>query len=158
MDGEATALIKAKPEEIYDLVADVTKMGLWSPECYRCEWIDGAVGPVAGARFKAWNRRGLLRWSNKPVVTAAARGQEFAFSRSGLGQGVIVWRYRIQPAGAGSTQVTESWEVLRPPWRMVRKMVELLERSGDPLGRVQRGMETTLARLKTAAEHGGATP
>jgi hypothetical protein len=27
-------------------------MGEWNPECHQCEWTDGAVGPVVGARFE----------------------------------------------------------------------------------------------------------
>jgi len=76
--------IAAPPEDVYTLVADITRMGDWSPECRQCTWTGGATGPAAGARFKAPNqgRRGPS-WFNKPTVTTAEPGREFAFNRSG---------------------------------------------------------------------------
>ena len=35
--GQARIDIAAPPDVVYDLIADVTRMGEWSPECYRCE-------------------------------------------------------------------------------------------------------------------------
>ena len=31
-------VVDAAPERIYDLVADLPRMGEWSPECQRVEW------------------------------------------------------------------------------------------------------------------------
>ncbi|MGH9050843.1 MAG: SRPBCC family protein [Acidimicrobiia bacterium] len=45
--------VDAPPEKLYELVSDVTRMGEWSPECRRCEWIDGATGPAVGARCRS---------------------------------------------------------------------------------------------------------
>src|SRR5436309_1712135 len=46
--GEASIDIAAPPERVYDVVTDVTRMGERSPECYRCEWLDGATQAVVG--------------------------------------------------------------------------------------------------------------
>ena len=46
-------MVEAAPERIYDLVADLPRMGEWSPECQRVEWEGGADGPAEGARFVA---------------------------------------------------------------------------------------------------------
>jgi hypothetical protein len=107
-----TLQVEASPERVYDLVSDVTRMGDWSPECYRCEWTDGAKGPASGARFKAWNRRSFLRWSNKPTVVVAKPGVEFSFARRSLGAGEVLWRYSLEPRD-GVTLLTESYEVVR---------------------------------------------
>jgi hypothetical protein len=37
--------VAAPPDKIYELVADITRMGEWSPECVRCAWTKGASGP-----------------------------------------------------------------------------------------------------------------
>ena len=50
---EVTIEIAAPAERLYDLVSDVTNMGRWSPECHRCEWIDGSSGPVVTPLPKA---------------------------------------------------------------------------------------------------------
>jgi hypothetical protein len=74
--GQATIQIDAAAAEVvYDVVADVTSMGERSPECYRCAWLDGATGAEVGARFRGYNRRGLLRWTTTCTVTTAERGK-----------------------------------------------------------------------------------
>jgi hypothetical protein len=78
--GQATVHINASPEKGYEVVTDVRRMGEWSPECRRCEWLDGATGPTVGARFKGSNRNGIVRWSTKPRVLVADEGREFAFA------------------------------------------------------------------------------
>ena len=63
--GQASIEIAAPPDLVYDLIADVTRMGEWSPECYRCEWLDGASAATPGARFRGYNRIGRFRWENR---------------------------------------------------------------------------------------------
>jgi hypothetical protein len=144
--------IAAPPEDVYELVSDITRMGEWSPECRHCAWIGGATGPVVGARFKARNqgRRGPS-WYTTPVVTAARPGREFAFNRSGPGIGSYTWRYVFEPTPAG-TRLTESYQVERPispamAW-LTAKWVGSSDRDVD----LREGMTTTLARIKAAAE------
>ena len=59
--GEARIEIEAAPLTVYELVSDITRMGEWSPECYRCEWLDGATTAAPGARFRGHNRLGKIR-------------------------------------------------------------------------------------------------
>lgn len=61
-------IVAASPERIYELVADMPRMGEWSPECQRVEWTDGAVAPAAGApRAKDDPRGGVLPlWPRDP--------------------------------------------------------------------------------------------
>ena len=143
-----TVRIPADPERVYDLISDVTRMGEWSPECYRCDWIDGAHAPSAGARFKARNRRGLLRWSNTPTVIVADRPNEFAFSRHSLGAGEYVWRYRLRTHGDG-TEVTESYEATRRESWIVSNFVRLFT-PGTEAAHLRAGMERTLERISAA--------
>jgi hypothetical protein len=46
--GRESIEIAAPPEVVYDLLADITRMGEWSPECYRCVWLDGATAAQVG--------------------------------------------------------------------------------------------------------------
>src|SRR4051812_40486319 len=97
--------IGAPPEAVWDLVADVTRIGEWSPEAVRAEWIDGATGPVVGARFKGHNKR-KGKWSTTCTVTECDRGRAFAFE-AGRDTG---WRYEFVSTGTGCL-VTESFEI-----------------------------------------------
>ena len=40
--------VDAPPEDVYDLVADIQRMGEWSPETYRCSWRGGATPCLSG--------------------------------------------------------------------------------------------------------------
>src|SRR4051794_22521608 len=94
--------IECDANRLYDLVADLPRMGEWSPECERCEWTDGSTGPEVGATFVGHNRGGpfnKVRWSRNGRVLAADRGREFAFVTVEGGRESTVWRYRFEPVG-----------------------------------------------------------
>ena len=148
--GEARVHISAPPEKVYDLVSDVTRMGEWSPETVKCEWIDGATGPAVGARFKGSNKRGLFRWSTKPEVVAANPGREFAFITPGSGS--TKWTYHFEASADGGTDATESFELLAdmPQYIVLadRYLLGIKDRTAD----LEQAMQQTLERIKRAAE------
>jgi uncharacterized protein YndB with AHSA1/START domain len=149
---ELTTFIDASPEEVYALIADVTRTPEFSPEVVHCEWVEGSTGPAVGARFEATNKVGRGRaWKNRPVVLAAEPGREFAFSRTEKFSGTIVWRYRFEPQGTG-TRVTESYEVTRPVSRLGWFVIERFFGGRDRRGDLRRGMQQTLERLCATAE------
>jgi Polyketide cyclase / dehydrase and lipid transport len=144
--------VDASPEVIYDLVTDVTRMGEWSPECVGCEWIDGANGPVPGARFRGRNRHRLARWSTRSRVLMAHRPGEFTFvAGDAFGRDLTVWTYRFAAAQSG-TEVTESFALLRDiPWYIRfwrRSFMGVSDRKAD----LEANMRRTLLHLKVAAE------
>ena len=140
--------IDAPPERVYDLVSDVTRMGSWSPECVRCEWLD-----ADRTKFKGHNRKGLTRWSTTATVVRDVPGEEFTFDVTAVfGVPVARWSYRFEPAGDGGTTVTESWEDHRGG--VVKKATGLAIRVPDRAAHNRKGMEETLERIKAAAEAG----
>jgi hypothetical protein len=149
---EVSAVVAAPPETVYALVADVTRMPEFSPEVVSCRWLDGATGPAVGARFEAVNEsRAGKRWKNRPVVTVAEPGREFAFTRAEPLAGTIAWRYRFEPDEAG-TRVVESYEVQRPVTRLGWLVIEKVFKGGNRREALRAGMRTTLDRLRVAAE------
>ena len=143
--GTATVHVDASPEAVYDLVADITRMPEWSPETYKAEWLGGATGAVAGARFRGWNKAGPIRWFTDPVIDVAERGRELTFTTTFFGRGrLTTWSFVMQPSANGGTELTESWS----------ENSAVLDRllPGRRVEGLQRGMEQTLARIKAAAE------
>src|SRR4051812_6117951 len=130
---EVSIDIEAPPERGYALVSDVTKMGQLSPECHRCEWLDGASGPAVGARFKGWNKRGLMRWSTVSKVVTADAPVHFAWE---VEQSGMRWGYRFEPANGGA-KVTEYREEVRgkPLHVRIAYKVGLLGRDPDAIVR-----------------------
>jgi hypothetical protein len=143
--------IDAPADAVYDLVADITNMGRWSPECFRTAWVDGATAPVPGARFKGWNRIKVAgipaQWSTTSTIRQADRGRAFSFD-TGLSGARWSYRFDATADGTGCT-VTETREDANP--NVVIKVLSL------PLEGIRRkqlteGMQVTLSRLKAAAE------
>ncbi|HET9729048.1 MAG TPA: SRPBCC family protein [Acidimicrobiia bacterium] len=143
--AQASIHIDASPHDVYQLISDMPRVGEWSPECYRCEWVD-ADGPAAGARFKGYNKVGLLRWTANGRVTVAEPGREFTFATIKGAREETRWRY-VLTAADGGTDVTESYEFVWGPWYILLADVFI------PRDRqLQQGMRTTLERIKVAAE------
>jgi hypothetical protein len=149
---EVSTVVAAPPEDVYALVADVTRTPEFSPEVSSCSWLDGATGPAVGARFEAVNASATGKtWKNRPVVTVADPGREFAFRRTEPFAGSIAWRYRFEPVEQG-TRVVESYEVERPVTRLGWLVIEKVFHGGDRRAALRAGMRTTLERLRVAAE------
>ena len=113
--GEASLHVEAPPEVLYALVADVTRMGEWSPETVRAEWVEGATAPVVGARFRGHNKR-RAGWKTTCTVTVAEPGRQFAFE---VGKGETAWRYSFAPSGSTnhSRLTSITYPNTGPGWR-----------------------------------------
>jgi hypothetical protein len=149
-------VINCRPDAVYAIVSDVTRIGELSPVCQYCVWDDATSAGQPGARFTGHNVIGDFSWDTHCRVVAAEPGREFTFINHGpQGDAELVrWSYTFAPDGAG-TKVTESWQVLPAYPGFVS--------GGDPnfdvKGRIEGmatmardGMKTTLANLKTVAE------
>jgi hypothetical protein len=149
-----TIHIGAPAEQVWGLVADVTRIGEFSPETFEAQWLGGATGPEVGARFRGHvrrNGRGPVYWTTCTVI-ASKPGHEFAFAVGGAAAALNTWRYQLAPGpdGAVGTDVTESFELadrplLRLYWRLAGRW-----RMRTNLD----GMRATLERVKAAAESG----
>ena len=149
---EVVELIGATPEAIYAMVTDVTRMGEWSPETYRCRWLDGASGPAVGARFKGWNKFSFVRWATTCEVEVAMPGEEFTFSTRYGRDGRRVggrWSYRFN-AVDGGTEVREINEAIGVP--LPHRIADKLLMPRHAPAR-EEGMRKTLQRIKAAAEN-----
>lgn len=149
--GEVTVHIQASPESVYELVADVTRIGEFSPECQQAVWLAGSVPAKPGARFRGRNVASrLLRWSRVCEVVAAEPGRAFSFRTipTPTKPDSTVWTYEFEPADGG-TDVTESYEVVQlPPRPLLAIYRRLLPHHMDMRPQLQR----TLDALKRTAE------
>lgn len=151
MDSARAVKIQVPSDQAYAMVADVTRMGEWSPECYRCEWTGGSRGPAAGATFKGYNRLGPFKWATECVVETAEPGREFSFVAGDEREGKTRWTYRFERNGSG-TNVSESYEIILQAPLAIRIVERVwgLGRSRDTM--LRKGMRLTLERIKRAAE------
>jgi uncharacterized protein YndB with AHSA1/START domain len=154
MQGSVTVHFAAPPAEVWDLVSDVTRIGEFSPETFEAQWLDGATGPRAGARFRGHvrrNGRGPVYWTTCTVI-ASEPGREFAFAVNGPGEVIVnTWRYRLDPREDG-TDVTESFEL--PGTLPMRLYWSVAGRAR--LRTNLTGMRVTLEKMKAIVEDGEA--
>jgi hypothetical protein len=151
MRHSGSIVVNRAPEELYDLVSDVTRMGDWSPICKACWWDEGD-GPHVGAKFTGRNERPERTWETRSEVVAADRGREFAW--------VVAepptrarWGYTFSEVDGG-TELTETWEL--PPEGAAFFAKAFGEDAPKEIGirrdAAKSGIDATLGAIKTAAE------
>jgi uncharacterized membrane protein len=105
---QTSTIIDRGADDLYDIVADVSNMGRWSPVCTGGSYDDDSEW------FTGTNAMGDQTWETRCRVVVADRGREFAFVNHGLEGRVemVRWGFRFRPLDGGETEVTQSWEVL----------------------------------------------
>lgn len=152
---EVSQHVDAAPMQVYRAVADLHRMGEWSPECFRV-LVRGSGPTPAGARFIGLNRSGYRVWPTGGRVVVADPPAEFAFEITVLGLPAARWGYRFVPSGEG-TEVTEYWVDRRGSGLRQRILVALSAAfagvgKGRRAAHNREGMQATLARVAAAFE------
>jgi len=146
--GSAQITINRPANEVWAALADVTRMGEWSPECIAGRWVGGATGPATGATFEGDNvakvaGRTVKKWTTTSEVTACEPGVVFEF----VAEGYTTWRYEFVSVGDNSATVTESFDYTAKGF-----MGFLYDRIMVRPKAMTKGMNSTLARVKAALE------
>ena len=143
--------IAASPEAVYALVADVTRMGEFSPVCKSAHWTDDDQTTFTGD-----NVTPEMQWTTHCRVVTDLPGEEFTFINCGMdGQRELVrWSYGFSAVGDGTT-VTEEWQVLPGYGEFMSSVAPDMDVEAYLDGVVpetHEGMAATLAALKATAE------
>lgn len=141
--------IGAPVDQVWAMVADLTRMSEWSPESESVKWLRGAKGATPGATFKGTNRNGKKRWSTMGEIVDAQPGRLLTFRVTAVGFKVAEWSYAFESTENGCL-VTESWTDQRG--RFAKKAGKPASGVSDRATHNRAGMEVTLERLKSAAE------
>ena len=152
---EADIFVAAPAARVWELVIDLERMGQWSPEYQGGEWLDGATGPVVGARFKGRNKRREREWESVSTVIESAVGRSFAWAVGNPQNPAATWRFDLTPDSAG-TRVHQYVQLGPGPSGLTARIAELPDREEDIIAartaELQRHMQITLQGLKTSAE------
>jgi hypothetical protein len=142
-------VVARPPHEVYELVADVTRMGEYSPICKECWWDEGD-GPRVGAHFTGRNVLPERTWETRSEVVAAEPGREFAWV---VGPRIARWGYTFHEVD-GATEVVESWEFLPEGLTIFDERFgdEAAAQVADRHQKAVAGIPETLAAIKRAAE------
>ncbi|HEX6526824.1 MAG TPA: SRPBCC family protein [Streptosporangiaceae bacterium] len=157
----AEEMVAAPPELVWDLVADVTRVGGWSPECIRAAWLGEPGRPQPGARFTGHNRfPDGFEYEVICVVTEADRPRAFAWvvldDSGDPTRPSSSWRYQIDPLPGGGSRVRQRFthgpgaSYLRAvPARAPDLAAEIIAARRDGL---RANMTATLRAMKATAE------
>jgi hypothetical protein len=141
------------PAEVYALVADITRMGEWSPVCTKCWWDDDATPAAVGSWFTGRNVLPERTWETHCEVVVAEPGREFAFLVGGNEQAFTRWSYTFATTPDG-TELTETWA---PQPAILARFAAGSDDGGaamlDERAELARtGIPATLAAIKASAE------
>jgi uncharacterized protein YndB with AHSA1/START domain len=161
---DAEIMVAAPPGVVWDLLADITNTGNWSPECIRAAWLDGHHDARPGVRFSGRNRvPGGFEWTVTCVITQSdpLRMLEWVVlddedSTQTVDHPSSRWRYELDPAPGCATFVRHAFEHgpansgLR--WMMRRHPERSAEVIEDRRQTLLANMRHTLVAMKAAAE------
>lgn len=146
---EASIVISAPVAAVWEIVSDVTRVGEWSVECRGCEWLDGAMAPVAGARFRGRNRRNTSRWSRTCEVLEVDAPRLFVWRTLPTRAIPDSTRWHFELAEEGDrTRLTLGMQILRIPALHERLFATMFPQHRDRTP----DLESDLERIKTAVE------
>ena len=161
LTATAEEMVAARPELVWDLVADVTRVGGWSPECIRVAWLAEPGGPRPGARFTGHNRfPDGFEYEVTCMVTETDRPRVFAWvvldDSGDPARPSSSWRYRIDPLPGGGSTVRQRF-AHGPGASYLRaaaanapdRAAEIIAARRDEL---RANMRATLRAMKAAAE------
>jgi uncharacterized protein YndB with AHSA1/START domain len=145
---QAQVDINAPAPRVWALISDVSRMPQWSPQCRMMK----ALGPLRpGTRTLNLNRRKFLFWPTTSTVTELVPEKKLAFRVNANG---TIWSYELEPTEKG-TRVVESRHAENGVKAVSNMTVNALFGGVPSFEReLVEGMNSSLARLKAAAESG----
>jgi hypothetical protein len=153
---EAELRIEAPPGAVWRLICDIQTPAEFSSEFQGGEWLDGAVAPALGARFRGRNfheARGA--WETVSTVCEFESERVFGWAVGDPQVPAARWRFTLEPDGSGT--VIRQWMQMGPGESGVS---ELIAQMPDKEHRIlrrrlaehQANMIATLAGIKHRAE------
>lgn len=149
--SRVAVVVNAPVQHVWDVIADVTRVGEWSHECRTARWLGGAQAAAPGVRFRGRNRAGWARWSRVCEVVTVDPLREFTWRTvpTPLFPDSTEWCLRLEPHPDGTT-ITQSFTVLKGPWLLDRIYAMLIPAHRDRDTR----LGADLARIGQAASAG----
>jgi uncharacterized membrane protein len=153
---EVRTWIGAAPARVWELVSDVELMPAMSSELQSVEWLNGANGPAAGARFAGRSRHEALgEWESTSQVVEFDPERVFGWAVGDPAEPAALWRFRLEPKDGG-TELSE-WVQMGPGRSGLSVAIDQMPAKEQKIVFVrmrefERNMTATLERVKALAE------
>ena len=100
---EVRLWIGAPPARVWELVSDIELMPALSSELQSVEWLDGANGPAAGARFTGRSKHEALgEWESVSQVVEFEAERLFGWAVGDPATPAALWRFQLKPEDGGT--------------------------------------------------------
>ena len=148
--------VGAPPARVWELVSDVGRMPELSTELQSVQWLDGADGPAAGARFAGRSTHEALgEWESTAQVVEFEPERVFGWAVGDPADPAALWRFLLEPKDGG-TELSE-WVRLGPGRSGLSLAIEQMPDKEQKIVFVrmrefERNMTVTLDRIKALAE------
>ena len=112
---EVSIDVAAPTSTVWALVSDIELSSRFSTEVSGAEWLDGADGPVLGARFVGHSAHDAIgAWTTTCIVTGFEPERLFEWSVIGRdGDVSSIWRYTVNDGGEGAAHL-DYWFQMGP--------------------------------------------
>ena len=153
---EVRVWISAPPARVWELVSDIELMPALSAELQSVEWLDGASGPAAGARFTGRSKHEALgEWETTSQVVEFEPERLFGWAVGDPADPAALWRFRLEPKDAG-TELSE-WMQMGPGRSGLSFAIDRMPDKEQKIVFVrmrefERNITVTLEQIKTLAE------
>ena len=148
--------IDAPPARVWELVSDIELMPTLSSELQSVEWLDGANGPAAGARFTGRSKHEALgEWETTSRVVEFETERVFGWAVGDPADPAALWRFQLEPKDGG-TELSQ-WVQMGPGRSGLSLAIDRMPDKEQKIVFVrmrefEQNMASTLEHLKKLAE------
>jgi uncharacterized membrane protein len=153
---EVRTWIDAGPARVWELVSNIELMPAMSSELQSVDWLDGANGPSAGARFTGRSKHEAMgEWETTSHVIEFEPERVFGWAVGDPANPSALWRLRLEPKDGG-TELSE-WVQMGPARSGLSFAIDRMPDKEQKIVFVrmrefERNMTATLEQIKTLAE------
>ena len=153
---EVRVWIDAPAARVWEFVSDIELMPALSSELQSVEWLDGANGPAAGARFTGRSKHEALgEWETPSHVVEFETEQVFGWAVGDPADPAALWRFQLEPKDGG-TELSQ-WVQMGPGRSGLSFAIDRMPDKEQKIVFVrmrefERNITVTLERIKTLAE------
>jgi uncharacterized membrane protein len=153
---EVRVWIGAPPARVWEFVSDIELMPALSSELQSVKWLDGANGPVAGARFTGRSKHEALgEWETTSHVVEFEPKRLFGWAVGDPAAPAARWRFQLEPKDGG-TELSE-WMQLGPGRSGLSLAIDRMPDKDQKIVFVrmrefERNITATLEQIKALAE------
>ena len=154
--AEVRTWIDAGPARVWELVSNIELMPAMSSELRSVDWLDGANGPAAGAKFTGRSKHDAMgEWESTSQVIEFEPERVFGWAVGDPANPSALWRFRLEPKDGG-TELAE-WVQMGPARSGLSFAIDRMPDKEQKIVFVrmrefERNMTVTLEQIKTLAE------